>query len=231
MTGHLFLGYLAIVYAAIAAIAVAYLPQRTAIFTSAGGLVWLMYVGALSYSGVVGDPSMRPPGAFMIVVPVMLFVLTVVLRSNAARDVAMTLPIWLLVGAQTFRIGVELFLHQLWSDSLVPKLLTYEGGNVDLFVGLSAPLIALAAAKKFVGRNAIFCWNVLGLLALANVIARAALTAPGPLNLIHTSVPNMAIGLFPYTFIAGFFAPLAIVLHVLSIRSVLNERKLVPAGL
>jgi hypothetical protein len=34
-------------------------------------------------------------------------------------------------------------------------------------------------------------WNVLGLLALTNVVIRAVLTAPGPFNLIHAEVPNL----------------------------------------
>ena len=61
-------------------------------------------------------------------------------------------------------------------------------------------------------------WNVLGLLALANVVIRAVLTAPGPFNLIHAEVPNLMFGTFPFMFIPGFFVPLAIVLHVLAIR-------------
>ena len=225
---YLFLAYLALVFASVAVVAAFLLHRRTAAVISAGLGIWLLYVGALSYSGVVRDPSLRPPGAFLIIVPVFLFVLTVVVRSNAARTVAMTLPIWLLIGAQSFRVGVELLLHKLWEDGLVPKLLTYEGGNIDLFIGLSAPVMAWGMAKGYIGRNLALGWNFMGLVALANVIVRSALTSPGPLNLLHSEVPNMSIGLFPYTFIAGFFAPLAITLHVLSIRSLLNARELVP---
>ena len=61
-------------------------------------------------------------------------------------------------------------------------------------------------------------WNVLGLLSLANAAASAVLT--GPLKLISTEVPNLAMGMFPYTFIPGFLAPLAITLHVLAIRAI-----------
>jgi len=69
------------------------------------------------------------------------------------------------------------------------------------------------------GLRLALAWTVLGLLALANVAVRSALTAPGPLNLIHAEVPNLALGTFPFMFIPGFFAPLAVVLHVLAIRS------------
>ena len=59
-----------------------------------------------------------------------------------------------------------------------------------------------------------------GLLALLNVVTRAVLTAPGPLNLIHTEVPDRMIGTFPFLLIPGFFVPLAVVLHILAIRSI-----------
>jgi hypothetical protein len=62
-------------------------------------------------------------------------------------------------------------------------------------------------------------WNVLGLLALTNVVIRAVLTAPGPFNLIHAEVPNRMMGTFPFLFILGFFVPLAVVLHLLAIRA------------
>jgi hypothetical protein len=61
---------------------------------------------------------------------------------------------------------------------------------------------------------------MLGLLALTNVVIRAVLTAPGPLNLIHAEVPDRMIGTFPFLFIPGFFVLLAVVLHFLAIRAI-----------
>lgn len=184
-----------------------------------GGLAgWLLYVGTLSALGVVANPASRPPGIVYIVVPLFAFVALFAVRSRRGGVVARALPIGLLLGAQVFRVAVELGLHQLWQQGLVPALMTYEGGNVDLFVGLSAPVVACAVWGGLIGRRVAIAWNVLGLLSLLNIIARSALTAPGPLHLIHAEVPNMAVGLFPYTYIAGFLAPLAVLLHVLGIR-------------
>ena len=124
--------------------------------------------------------------------------------------------------AQTFRIGVELCFHELWMEGLVPKMLTFEGANVDIFVGLSAPLAAWIATKGTTGLRIALLWTILGLLALANVATRAVLTAPCPLNIIHAEVPNLSIGTFPFVDIAGFFAPLAVALHILAIRAIAN---------
>lgn len=60
---------------------------------------------------------------------------------------------------------------------------------------------------------------MIGLLSLANVAVRSVLTAPGPLNLVHTEVPNLAFGNFPFGLIPGFMAPLALALHVLALRA------------
>jgi hypothetical protein len=69
-------------------------------------------------------------------------------------------------------------------------------------------------------------WNLLGLLALTNVVIRAVLTAPGPFNLIHTEVPNRMFGTFPFMFIPGFFVPLAVTLHVLAIRAISSRLRM-----
>jgi hypothetical protein len=129
-------------------------------------------------------------------------------------------PLWLILGTQCFRVGVELFLHQLWIEGLVPRMMTFKGANIDIYIGLSAPLIAWLSTRGRWGLKLASAWNILGLLALLNVVTRAVLTAPGPLNLIHTEVPDRMIGTFPFLLIPGFFVPLAVMLHVLAIRSI-----------
>jgi hypothetical protein len=218
MTAQLFLTYLVFVVAAVIGISAAYLPRRTTFAIIAGLAIWLVYVGLFSSLGYMRDASLRPPGIVWVVGPVVLFVVLVVVRSNIAARVAAGIPLWLILGFESFRIGVELFMHRLWENGLVPKLLTYAGGNVDMFVGLSAPIIAWIATRGRLGLRLAMGWNVLGLLSLANVAASSVLT--GPLKLISTEVPNVAMGIFPYTLIPGFLAPLAVTLHVLAIRAI-----------
>ena len=55
----------------------------------------------------------------------------------------------------------------------------------------SAPVIAWLSTRGRLGMRLALAWNVLGLLALTNVVLRAVLTAPGPFNLIHAEVPNL----------------------------------------
>lgn len=223
MTATAFLGFLAATAAAVMVLAARWLPRRTAAGVLAGLPAWLLYVGALGWLGILRNTALRPPGIAFILVPVVLFIVLYAVRSSSGARVAMTVPLWALLGLQGYRVGVELFLHQLWLQGLVPRILTFEGANVDILIGASAPVAAWLSTRGLPGMRVALAWSVLGLLALANVVVRSALTAPGPLNLIHAEVPNLALGTFPFMFIPGFFAPLAVVLHVLAIR-VLRRR-------
>jgi len=216
VTAILCLGYLAGVSIVIAALTARYLRGRLRALLI-GLPLWLLYVGLLSFSGVVSNTALSAPGIVYVAVPPVVFVLLVFARSGAGAGIAAAFPGWIIIGMQAFRIGVELLLHQLWADGLAPRVVTYSGGNLDILIGLSAPLIAWASTRGRWGERLALGWNVAGLLTLANAITLSALAAPG-LNVIHSEVPDVAIGAFPFTYIAGFFAPLALALHAFSIR-------------
>jgi hypothetical protein len=217
----LFIGFLVLTAMVVLALTARYLNSRTAFRVLAGLAVWFAYVGLMGYSGVARNAAMRPPGVAFIVVPVFVFVVVFAFKVPSAA--ALALPLWIIMGTQSFRIGVELFLHQLWIDGLVPKMLTFDGANVDIYIGASAALIAWLSTRGKWGMRLALAWNMLGLLALTNVVSRAVLTASGPFNLIHAEVPNRMMGTFPFLFIPGFFVPLAVVLHALAIRAISSQ--------
>ena len=221
MSATLFLGFVASMLALVLAVSARFLSGRLRAVVMAGLPAWLVYVGLLGYAGVIRNTTMRPPGIVFLFVPlaVILVFLILRMRSVAGRRVALAFPLWILLGMQCFRVIVELFLHQLWIEGLIPKMLTFAGANVDIYIGASAPFVAWAATRGESFRKGILVWNVVGLGVLANVVIRAVLTAPGPMNLVHAEVPNRMIGTFPFMFIPGFFVPLAVVLHVLAIRA------------
>jgi hypothetical protein len=230
MIATLFLGFVAMIIAVVVALVARYLDRRGAFRVLAGLSVWFIYAGLLGYFGVVKNSAMRPPGIAFIVVPVLLFLVLFIVRLSASARVALAFPLWIILGTQCFRIGVELFLDQLWIEGLVPKMLTFEGANVDIYIGASAPLIAWLSTRGRLGIRLALAWNVLGLLALTNVVIRAVLTAPGPFNLIHAEVPNLMMGTFPFLLIPGFFVPLAVVLHVLAIRAISSRPRTATSG-
>ena len=105
----------------------------------------------LGYLGAIAGGLLGVPGPALRAVPLIAFVALFLARAPAAKQVALRVPLWLLRGAQTFRIGVELFLHRLWLDGMAPRTLTYEGANFDMIVGLSAPIMAWAYWRGRIG--------------------------------------------------------------------------------
>jgi hypothetical protein len=225
MTTILFLTFVAVMAAIVVGVSARYLTGRTASISTSGLFAWLIYVGLISYFGVVRNATMRPPGVAFLFLPIIVFFVILIARtkSPAMERFALAFPLWLILAIQTFRVGVELFLHQLWIAGLLPRMLTFAGANVDIYVGATAPIAAWLATRGRSGLKIVLAWNVLGILALANIVTRAVLTAPGPLNLIHTGVPNRMIGTFPFTFVPGFFVPLALLLHILALRSAFSR--------
>jgi len=214
----LFTAYLLVVAAAAGIAARIWLPPRAAWVTIAVLVVWLAYATLLGATGVVGQYENVPPGMALLVVPVIVTLLALTLTHPGAI-LARGIPLRLLLGFQLFRVGVELSLHHLWSLGLAPRLMTLEGGNIEILVAVTAPAAAWLVSRGLPGRWIAWTWNLIGLLSLANIVTRAVLSAPGPLNLIHTEVPDVAILTYPFTFVPGFMAPLAMTLHILAFRA------------
>lgn len=214
----LFLIFVAVISMLLAAGIVRYLPSHYKIPALAGLAAWIAYGGILGYTGVIANASALPPGLFYMLAPIIMLVMFMA-RSRVGETVALSFPLWLLMGMESFRLVVEVFLHQLWLDGQLPKMLTYQGANFDILIGISAPIVAWLLISRRISNRMALAWNAIGIAMLANVAVRAVLTSPGPLHFISTEVPNVAIGTFPFTYIPGLMVPLALVLHVLSIRA------------
>ena len=150
-----FLGFVALMAAVIVALSARYRNGRFAFGVLAALCAWFIYVGVLGYLGVIANTAMFPPGIALIFVPVVAFLVLFIVRvgSSAGARVALVFPLWVLIGTQAFRVGVELFIHQLWIDGLVPKMLTFAGANVDIYIGASAPVIAWLSMRSRWGKG------------------------------------------------------------------------------
>jgi len=123
------------------------------------------------------------------------------------------------VAAQAFRIPVEIVLWQLAVAGALPELLTFHGRNVDILVGLTAPVVAYACfvRRAWPARVARW-WNWAGIVILLNVVVHAQLSAPTPWRIFETDPPTTVIADWPYIWLPAFLVPLAWLLHAVSLR-------------
>jgi hypothetical protein len=215
-----FTAYVAIVAGAVLGTTWRWLPAPLSRRLSLGLLAWLAYAGGVSASGLLRDPTLRPPGILLLALPALAFAVFSIGRGRLGSNLAAALPVWLLTGLQAFRVGVELTLQALFEAGQVPRLMTLAGGNVELLIALTAPLAAWLSTRGRRAQRVAEAWNLLGLLSLLNVVARGVMSAPGPLHVLPTEVPNVAIGSLPYSYIPGLMVPLALILHLLAFRAI-----------
>jgi hypothetical protein len=214
---EVFIAFVVLIAVLVAAVVVRFSPIGVRTIALTGLTAWVGYATVLGYFGPRFLPTGVPPLPMLLALPAVGLVMFFT-RSRFGERLADAIPAYVLMGLQSFRIVVEFFLHELSANGLVPKMLTYEGANFDVLIGLSAPVVAwLQATKRLAPRGAI-AWNLIGIAMVANVVVRSILTTPGPTHLIDSEIANQAVTLFPYTFIPGFLAPLAVLLHVLAIR-------------
>src|ERR1044072_8860109 len=126
--------------------------------------IWLTLLAETVKSGFVENEPM----------PRLLFLLIFIMGSVAlaaiskfGRAISVTTPVFLLVGFQSFRLPLELVLHDWVASGTIPSTMSWNGQNFDIVSGVLAILIAPVARK-----NIKWAWlfNIVGFALLLNVI-------------------------------------------------------------
>ena len=180
--------------------------------------VWLAGVAMMANQGALQDFDQRPP--MILVVLVMSLIMTFAIAfSRIGLLVISGAGITWLVGFQGFRVLVEVFLHQMYLEGIVPQQMTWSGLNFDILAGLSALIMAFQISRKRVGRKAIFVWNVLGLLLLINIVVIAILSMPLPIRAFDNEPANTFVTYVPYVWLPTFHVQAALFGHILVYRA------------
>jgi hypothetical protein len=189
---------------------------RVFVFTGAGMALWLTLTAVAAIAGWLTPTPDKPPPNLLILAIAAVMVLFITL-GPIGKALIQRFPPSAFIAFQVFRVPVELALWGLAELRLGPELLTFEGRNFDIITGLTAPVIAWLVARK-PSRALIIGWNLIGLALLLNVLAHAVLAMPGPMQRIHVSPGTEVVTTFPYIWLPALLVPLALALHVLSLR-------------
>lgn len=176
-------------------------------------LLWNIVIGYLSNSGFFKNTESIPPRMLLVIAPAVLFVfLCYCKRQETIINQGFHLAL------HSLRLPVELMLHLMFLQNLLPRVMTYEGWNVDIVIGISA--IVLLALRIFgikSSRKFFYYWNLLGIVTLLIVVSIAILSAPSPVQIVSKLHPNIAVLQFPYTLLPSLIVPLAFASHLLLI--------------
>ena len=199
--------------------------RRKKTWITFGLISWHIYVYAISQTGILTNFSFPPGFARLLVFPLLLFTI-IFLTLNRNRAWISNIPGHWLIYVQTFRVAVEVLFVMSISRGILHKEMTIEGYNFDMIIGLTAPIVAFfSVQKKKWSLSIALLWNYLGLTVLASIIfiVFTSIYAPEWFGSSSVLLPK-AFATYPYNLVAGFLAPLAIFIHILSIIRLRKEK-------
>jgi hypothetical protein len=163
-----------------------------------------------------------------VVVPLVLGLLALRLPAIAVT-LSNERAVAVLAAIQVLRLVGGAFLVLLAAGRLPPGF-ALPAGIGDVLVGVLAPFVAYALWRWPERRALGIAFNALGLLDLVVAIPVGLLHAPGRLQLIVTNPDTGILGLLPMALIPTFVVPLALVLHIASIRQLVGRGAALTGG-
>ena len=166
--------------------------------------------GLLTFSG-------RPP-TFLIFLMLTTLATTAVAFSPVGTRLVRGLGVAGIIGFQVFRVPLELLLHRLYEEGVVPVPMTFAGANFDIVSGLLAVVVGGWALVGRPPRWAILGFNLIGLALLVTIVGIAILSMPTPLRRFHNEPASVFVAGWPFVWLPGFLVQAAWFGHLLVFR-------------
>ncbi len=178
---------------------------------------WLGISTLIAESGILREFDRRPPPFVLLAFGFTLATAVLAFSPLGTRLVTGTAIKWLIL-FQAFRIPVELWLHRLYEEGVVPVQMTYSGRNFDIISGILALVLGVWALKSRPPRRAIWLFNIAGLMLLINIVTIAVMSTPTPLRRFFNEPANTFIADWPFVWLPAFLVQAAWFGHLLVFR-------------
>ncbi len=195
---------------------------KTAWGISLGIIIWLVTHSLLAYSGFYSSSFDLPPRGFLLITPPLVAIITLLIflwKSNYFKQLSLET----MTHIHVFRFPLELIvLTALASSGKIPEIMTYNGSNPDIIVGITAPIVAyLYFTKKSISINILLAWHIVSLLLLINISSIAILSLPYPFQQFGLDQPNIAVLHLPYIILPSLLVAVSYFCHIISIHKIL----------
>ncbi len=180
-------------------------------------LGWHIYLVLISQTDLIKDISLPPKLPILIFGPIILMV--VIAWTKYKNDPRLdALPQSWPIYYQTFRIAVETMIHFTFIAAILPKSASFNGYNFDIMMGILAPFVAYFLVKNNKQKPLVKYWNMLGIIMVLFVAFIVASSIYNPsIWGSETILVDLKFVEMPYLLLAGFLAPSAIIIHIISL--------------
>ena len=187
-------------------------------------LVWSIVHSILAYRGFYQDTTSMPPRFGLVLIPGVLFIILGLLpRHHTWLQIHRNPQLSMLL--HTVRLPVEIVLWGLFMHQMVPQLMTFEGRNFDILMGITAPIIGALYYRKKIGKRALLAWNIIGLILVVFILVNGLLSAELPFQQFGFEQPNRALSYFPFVLLPALVVPVVIWTHLSDIILLRKELK------
>ena len=177
-------------------------------------LVWGTITAVLAQQDFFKVTDTFPPRIMLVLLPATFLAIFLFRKlKNRGKNIHLLLSISIL------RIPVEVTLHHLYTQGLIPELMTYSGWNFDILSGLSAVVLLFLSLSGKLTKTVLLIWNWVALFLLIFIVAIAVLSAPTPLQQLAFDQPNVAVLSFPYIWLPAIVVPIVFLSHFLIFKS------------
>jgi hypothetical protein len=184
--------------------------------------VWAAVWYFVAKNGFFLDTQAMPPRVIFMMAPVVLVMIGMFVTKPGKRYID-ALDLKKLTILHIIRLPVEIVLMLLAIYRTIPELLTFEGRNFDIIMGLTALPMAWLIFTKGKNRKLLLWWNILGVILLLNVVIHGVLSLPLPFQQFAMEQPNRAMLYAPFNLLPGVVVPIVVLSQLAAIRQLLRR--------
>jgi hypothetical protein len=177
--------------------------------------LWLALVFILGAAGAFVRPAGQVPYpiALGVAAPLLVFVVAFWL-SGTFRAYVLAIDLPLVTAVQAWRFAGFGFLA-LYAYDVLPPLFAWPAGLGDMAIGLTAPWVALALARRggFATDPLFVAWNLFGMLDLVVAVGLGALSSSLAAG-VAGEMTTAPMARLPLVLIPAFLVPLFLMLHL-----------------
>jgi hypothetical protein len=174
--------------------------------------VWFVFSIWASAAHVFKQSSAAPPIALGLSVAIPLLAFWVWFKASVGfREFALSLDPQVLTIVQSWRIAGFAFVA-LYVYGILPGVFANPAGWGDIFIGLTAPWVALKLTRPE-HRGAFIGWNLLGMLDLVTAVTLG--TTSRLINVGGLAADAMTV--LPLSIVPTFLVPLFFIMHIIVI--------------
>ena len=137
----------------------------------------------------------------------------------------MDIPITTLHYMHIIRVPVEMVLWWLSVAAVIPSIMTFEGSNLDIISGISAPFAAVfmvgSRSKNKIGG---VIWNLLALGLLVNIVYIAISHSPYFYEGTAEVPVNTGVLYFPYILLPTLVVPTVLFAHLVALVQLIFKK-------